>query len=166
MDGYAVRAVDTAEASPTSPVELAVGPQAQYVDAGDPLPAWADAVVMIEKVQPLGDDRIEIRDALAPWTAVRPMGEDMVATELILPANHVLRPVDLGALRPRHPRGVPRRSAPRSAARPSSLGGLPAGNRRAGRLRPDTDGPARHPGLRAIPGPATVMAAGPHRFTT
>jgi putative molybdopterin biosynthesis protein len=98
MDGYAVRALDTTEASQTSPVELAVGPQAQYVDTGDPLPAWADAVVMIEKVQPLGDDRIEIRDALAPWTAVRPMGEDMVATELILPANHVLRPVDLGAV--------------------------------------------------------------------
>ena len=26
------------------------------------------------------------------------MGEDMVATELVLPANHVLRPVDLGAI--------------------------------------------------------------------
>jgi len=33
-----------------------------------------------------------------PWTAVRPMGEDLVATELILPANHPLRPVDLGAI--------------------------------------------------------------------
>ncbi len=29
---------------------------------------------------------------------MRPLGEDMVATELVLPANHVLRPVDLGAL--------------------------------------------------------------------
>jgi putative molybdopterin biosynthesis protein len=34
---------------------------------------------------------------VAPWQHVRPMGEDMVATELILPANHRLRPQDIGA---------------------------------------------------------------------
>ena len=33
-----------------------------------------------------------------PWTHVRPMGEDIVATELVLPAGHILRPVDLGAV--------------------------------------------------------------------
>ncbi len=57
---------------------------------------------MIEHVQPvtLNDGRagIEIRAALPPWHHVRSMGEDMVATELVLPANHRLRPVDLGAL--------------------------------------------------------------------
>jgi putative molybdopterin biosynthesis protein len=57
---------------------------------------------MIEHVQPvtLADGRagIEIRAAVPPWHHVRPMGEDMVATELVLPANHRLRPVDLGAL--------------------------------------------------------------------
>jgi len=40
---------------------------------------------------------IEILTAVAPWQHVRPMGEDMVATELILPANHRLRPQDIGA---------------------------------------------------------------------
>jgi len=40
---------------------------------------------------------IEILAAVAPWQHVRPMGEDMVATELILPANHRLRPQDIGA---------------------------------------------------------------------
>jgi len=58
--------------------------------------------VMIEHTQPVKDeaerDAIEIRASLAPWNHVRPMGEDMVATELVLPANHKLRPVDLGAL--------------------------------------------------------------------
>lgn len=98
MDGYAVRAADTADAAETRPVQLEVGRQAQYVDTGDPLPDWADAVIMIEKIQPTGEQLIEIRESVAPWTAVRPMGEDMVATELILPANHVLRPVDLGAI--------------------------------------------------------------------
>ena len=98
MDGYAVRATDTVTANDTTPLRLTLGEQAQYVDTGDPLPAWADAVIMIEHVQPIGNTRIELRASIAPWTAVRPMGEDMVATELVLPANHVLRPVDLGAI--------------------------------------------------------------------
>ena len=41
-----------------------------------------------------GRSAIEIRAAVPPWHHVRPMGEDMVATELVLPANHKLRPVD------------------------------------------------------------------------
>jgi len=40
---------------------------------------------------------IEILSAVPPWQHVRPMGEDMVATELILPANQRLRPQDIGA---------------------------------------------------------------------
>src|SRR5512147_800220 len=98
MDGYAVRAEDTITASETKPLRLTLGEQAKYVDTGDPLPGWADSVIMIENVQPIGSDQIEILAPIAPWTAVRPLGEDMIATELVLPANHVLRPVDLGAL--------------------------------------------------------------------
>jgi putative molybdopterin biosynthesis protein len=98
MDGYAVRAEDTVTASETNPLQLKLDEQAKYVDTGDPLPAWADAVIMIEHTHPIGDDQIELLAPIAPWTAVRPMGEDMVATELVLPANHVLRPVDLGAI--------------------------------------------------------------------
>ena len=60
---------------------------------------------MIEHTQELDGERIAIRSAVAPWQHVRPLGEDMVASELVLPPNHVLRPVDLGAglrrLRPR-----------------------------------------------------------------
>jgi len=104
MDGYAVRSVDTIGATETAPKRLRVGPdgRAAYVDTGDPLPSWADAVIMIEHTQSIdeadGGEAIEIRAGVAPWTAVRPMGEDMVATELVLPANHLLKPVDLGAL--------------------------------------------------------------------
>jgi putative molybdopterin biosynthesis protein len=112
MDGYAVRAEDTRGATETNPVALTlvepdeVEPRAnrpaQAVNTGHPLPAWANAVVMIEHTQPITDDEgrpgIAIRAALPPWHHVRPMGEDMVATELVLPANHRLRPVDLGAL--------------------------------------------------------------------
>lgn len=103
MDGYAVRAQDTVGATETAPLLLREGlPEevarpAQPVNTGQPLPPWADAVIMIEHVQPTGEGLL-IRAPVAPWQHVRPLGEDMVATELVLPANHVLRPVDLGAI--------------------------------------------------------------------
>lgn len=114
MDGFAVRSNDTTAAMLNAPILLAIfsdadeDPQAAYVDTGDPLPVWADAVIPIENVEPLGDDgapaqdprnptMVRIRAAIAPWSHVRPMGEDIVATQLVLPAGHVLRPVDLGA---------------------------------------------------------------------
>jgi len=98
MDGYAVRSADTLGATETAPVRLKLGEQAQVIDTGDPLPAWADSVIMIEHTQLIGNEDIEIQASVAPWASVRPMGEDMVATELVLPANHVLKPVDLGAI--------------------------------------------------------------------
>ncbi len=109
MDGFALRAADTAGAAPSRPVTLLAGEQTVYVDTGDPLPDWANAVVPIENVEaldssehPAADPRrpesIRLREALPPWSHVRPMGEDIVATELVLPAGHTLRPVDLGAI--------------------------------------------------------------------
>ena len=98
MDGVAVRAADTSGANEASPRRLAVGRQAIWVDTGDPLPPDADAVIMAEHVQTIDQDTIEITAAVAPWQHVRPLGEDIVATELVLPENHRLRPVDLGAL--------------------------------------------------------------------
>lgn len=98
MDGYAVRADATQGASETHPVLLPVGKAAFYVDTGDPMPPGANAVIMIEDTQLReGGQQVEIMAAVAPWQHVRPMGEDMVATELILPANHQVRPQDVGA---------------------------------------------------------------------
>ncbi len=108
MDGYAVRARDTEGASETSPVTLVVIEDdaeververpAKAVNTGHPMPPWANAVIMIEHVQPQGERELLIRASAAPWQHVRQMGEDMVATELVLPANHRLRPVDVGAV--------------------------------------------------------------------
>ena len=98
MDGYAVRAEDTYGATETRPLSLAVGSQALAVNTGDLLPSGTNAVIMVEDVQELPEARIAIRAAVAPYQHVRAMGEDMVATELVLPANHRLRPFDLGAL--------------------------------------------------------------------
>jgi putative molybdopterin biosynthesis protein len=97
MDGYAVYADATRGASETKPVLLPVGQAAFYVDTGDPMPAGTNAVIMIEDTQLREDEQVEIMAAVAPWQHVRPMGEDMVATELILPANHRVRPQDVGA---------------------------------------------------------------------
>lgn len=108
MDGFAVRSDSTHGATQTSPVSLEYGEESAYLDTGDPLPAWADAVIPIELVEPLGGEgemaedprqpqSIRIRASVSPWSHVREMGEDMVSTQLVLPRGGVLRPVDLGA---------------------------------------------------------------------
>src|SRR5690606_19528568 len=79
------------------------------VDTGDPLPEWANAVIPIENVESLDENNqitkeirkpksIRIRASVAPWAHVRPLGEDIVATQLVLPAGHILKPADLGAI--------------------------------------------------------------------
>ncbi len=109
MDGFAVRAHETDGALTTAPLNLRYTEQTIYVDTGDPLPDWANAVIPIENVESVdgkgenaADQRkpysIRIREAVTPWAHVRPMGEDMVATQLVLPAGHTLRPADLGAI--------------------------------------------------------------------
>jgi putative molybdopterin biosynthesis protein len=128
MDGYAVYASDTTGATETTPVRLTLvepGPStpsvarpAQPVNTGHPLPRWANAVIMIEDVQHL-EGEIEIMASVAPYQHVRPLGEDMVATELVLPANHRLRPVDLGAIVGSGHRTVSVRRKPRVAIIPT-----------------------------------------------
>lgn len=101
MDGYAVRAEETRGATETNPLLLRVGVQAFPLDTGDPLPPNTNAVIKIEDthiVAQADGEAIEIIAATPPWRYVRPMGEDMVATELVLPANHRIRPQDLGAI--------------------------------------------------------------------
>src|SRR5215208_4786171 len=109
MDGFAVRSLATNEALPSRPVTLRIGHETRYVDTGDSLPDWADAVIPIENVESLDPDgkitkdirkpgSIRIRASVPPWSHVRPLGEDIVATQLVLPAGHTLRPVDLGAV--------------------------------------------------------------------
>ena len=98
MDGLAVRASVTYGASETTPKQLLVGEEAIPVDTGDPLPEGCDAVIMIEDVHYIKPDVIEIIEAAPPWQHVRVVGEDMVATEMILSSSHQVRPVDIGAL--------------------------------------------------------------------
>ena len=100
MDGIAVRAADTVGASESTPVF--VGPGAfEVVDTGDPVPEGFDAVVMREHVHYDDTGRAELRAAVAPYQHVRSIGEDVSATELLLPAGHRLRPSTLRRPRPR-----------------------------------------------------------------
>lgn len=103
MDGYAVRFADTFGASEKKPKMLAVGKGAVYVDTGDPIPDGFNAVIMIEDVNIMKEhgtqgEHIEITAPATPWQHVRVIGEDIVATELILPENQLIRPVDIGAM--------------------------------------------------------------------
>ena len=56
-----------------------------------------NTVIMIEDVN-VHEGHIEITEPATPWQNVRVIGEDIVATELILPENHRIRPVDVGAM--------------------------------------------------------------------
>ncbi len=98
MDGIAVRAENTFGASETAPRQLALGRDALTINTGHVLPAETNAVIMIEQVNDLGDGRVEIEAPAFPWQHVRRMGEDIVATELLFPRNHLVSAYCVGAL--------------------------------------------------------------------
>lgn len=98
MDGIAVRAESTFAAREGSPVSLKAGQDYQPVNTGEPMPGFADAVIMIEHVHQADQQTVHIEAPAHPWQHVRRIGEDIVATELILPQNRVLNAYDIGAL--------------------------------------------------------------------
>jgi len=118
MDGVAVTAADTVGASEVSPRRLPVPEEAEYINTGDALPEGRDAVVKIEDVAVL-DSEVEITAAVPPWHNTRPVGEDVVATEMIIPAGHTMRPVDIAALIAGGVIEAPVRTRPRVAVIPT-----------------------------------------------
>jgi molybdopterin molybdotransferase len=128
MDGYAVRAADTFGASASIPaylrlsgaVEMGHAPkravakgEAMRIATGGMLPPGADAVVMIEYTDEVGDgtvtdrtvtDRtatgrmVEVHRGVAPWENVLRIGDDIAKGEPIFPRGRRLRARDLGAL--------------------------------------------------------------------
>ena len=112
MDGFAVRAADTVGA----PVELVVvGTVAAGVDpvaaglsvaagtaarimTGAPMPPGADAVVMVERTERVGDDRVRVDVEVSPGNHVRHPGEDLAAGDEAFGAGTVLGPGHLGVL--------------------------------------------------------------------
>ncbi len=112
VDGFAVRAADTAGAGESAPVRLRLSGQVRMgqaagvqvrpgeavgVPTGGMLPPGADAVVMQEHVGVAGAT-LEVYRAVRPGENVLPRGEDVRAGSVVLRAGRRLRPQDLGIL--------------------------------------------------------------------
>lgn len=98
MDGIAVIAERTKGASDREPLELKKQEDFIIVDTGDPVKYPYDAVIMAEDVIEMDDSFIKILEAAVPWQHIRPVGEDIVAGEMLLASMHKIRPIDIGVL--------------------------------------------------------------------
>jgi molybdopterin molybdotransferase len=107
MDGYAVRAVDTEGAPVVLRVvgelpagrapTIAVGPQeAIRIMTGAPVPDGADAIVMVEHTERVGDDGVRIGRPAVVGDHVRFAGGDVTAGAVVFSAGAVVRPAHLG----------------------------------------------------------------------
>jgi molybdenum cofactor synthesis domain-containing protein len=109
MDGYAVRAADTAGAPVALDVVgtaaagaapgVEVGPgQAVRIMTGAMVPEGADAVVMVERTSPTGGGGVRVEVPAAVGDHVRLPGEDLRAGQLMFEAGTELGPGHLGVL--------------------------------------------------------------------
>lgn len=130
MDGYAVRARDTFGASESLPALLTVvgevfmgrsaaqgiGPgQAMAIPTGGVVPQGADAVVMVEYTQEVGDGTVEVTRPVAPGENILGTGDDIAQGSLLFPAGWRLRAQDVGVLAAVGIRTLPVFRAPRVA---------------------------------------------------
>jgi len=98
MDGIAVKAESTFMAREDEPTTLLQGDDFLFVNTGNPMPEEMNAVIMIENVVQKDEATVLIDTPAFPWQHVRRIGEDIVATELLIPQNRELTPADIGAL--------------------------------------------------------------------
>ena len=98
MDGIAVKAEETYGTTERNPKVLKAGENALWVNTGQGIPPGFNAVIMVEKIHQMDESRLEIRSPAYPWQNIRKVGEDIVATQLLLPQNHRIRPYDMGAM--------------------------------------------------------------------
>ncbi len=119
MDGIAVEARTTFGASETSPKHLEIGKTAFWINTGMPLPKGTNAVIMIEQIQERERGILEIRQAAHPWQHVRPVGEDIIKGDLLLPPREEIRPVHIALLLNAGVFSLPVRSRPRIAILPT-----------------------------------------------
>jgi len=98
MDGVAVLAETTFTAREGRPLQLKLDKDYRPVNTGHAMPDGCNAVIMIEQVVQVDEQTIAIETPAFPWQHVRRIGEDIVATELLLPQNHQITPYDVGAL--------------------------------------------------------------------
>jgi molybdenum cofactor synthesis domain-containing protein len=109
VDGFAVRTADT-QTVPTELVvvdtvaagaepKIAVGAgQAIRIMTGAPMPQGADAVVMVEDTQRVGDDRVSIGKAAKLYDAIRDAGSDVNKGDTVFVVGTVLNAAGAGVL--------------------------------------------------------------------
>lgn len=104
MDGYAVRASDTFEASQFKPKRLRLTEkdsvdegEARQIWTGGMMPKGANAVVMLEHTRKV-EDGIEVLKAVTPGDNVSKKGEDIRKGEVVVEAGARLLPQNLGLL--------------------------------------------------------------------
>ena len=110
MDGFAVRTADLPEGRAALRVieevtagrtpQLPLGPgQASRIMTGAPIPAGADAVIMIERTRMLDEQHVQIDDRPPPpGHQIMSRGREMRQGQIVLPAGTVLRPQEFGVL--------------------------------------------------------------------
>jgi len=114
VDGFAVRSSDLARAGEGSAVKLKLNGEviacgtepklsvvegtATAIATGGPIPRGADAVVMVEHTQPVGDGAIEIRRSVSPGNFVSYAGSDIARGETILRAGTQIGSREIGML--------------------------------------------------------------------
>ncbi len=109
VDGYAVRAADATAGSVLQVVgtlvagqvpEVPLAPrQALRIMTGAPLPPGADAVVMLERTQPVSPNEIRISQTdVAPGLNILAQGASMRRGDVVLKVGTVLRPLEIGLL--------------------------------------------------------------------
>lgn len=112
VDGFGVRAVDVKSASYGSPVELrcvgevpagtfprkAIGPgECMRVMTGAPIPAGADAMVMVEDARAEGSS-VLVLEAAKPGNHVRPQGGDITAGQVVLKQGVIIEAPEIALL--------------------------------------------------------------------
>lgn len=98
MDGIAVKSSATLNASETNPISLKLGEDFVYINTGNIIKAPFDSVIMIEDVIEIDEEKVNILKSSYPWQHIRQIGEDIIASEMIIPSGHKIRPIDIGAL--------------------------------------------------------------------
>ena len=109
VDGYALRAEDTASGSVELRVigEVAAGAVAQgavtpgtaiRIMTGAPIPEGCDAVVMVEDTERVGDDKVLVKRVVDHGASIRHVGSDVAVGSTVFTAGTVVNPMVEGVL--------------------------------------------------------------------
>ena len=93
-DGIAVRSSETAGAGKDNGIEI----EAPRVNTGLSLPEGFDAVIAIEDVAKIAENRYRIHAPVSQYENTIPRGSDIEEGDLVMDSGHLITPLDIGAL--------------------------------------------------------------------